>query len=1006
MKISKSWTLPALCSASISWQRWCLPCRRRISSKVTSFAGRRLGSVAVTVVLAVLSLAPPAEGWVRQSGPTAGVVVEEVAKESPAQKAGIEPGDLILSWSREAAPPANPQGAFGSIQSPFDLAAVEIEEAPRGVVTLSGRRGASTATWALPPGSSGLTVRPALSEELLALYEDGKKRITTKEIAAGVAAWRGAAEEAKEEGKRWLAAWFLSKVGSALGELLRWSEADAAYGEAVEQVEQGRLWAIAAHLLREWGATFEKRSEWSRAQDCFRRSLECDQKLASESLEIALSLHQMGGVARQRGELAKAGGYHRRSLAIRERLAPGSLEIASSLNNLGILASWRGDLATAEKYYRRSLAIREKLAPESFDVAASLNNLGVVAWKRGDLATAEEHYRRLLQIKEKLAPEVATSLPDMAAAEFGYFRRSLPLSLGPDDGDVAVAEGYFQRAVTILEKLGPTPPGLAEAQYNLGRAKRLQRRFATAAERLCRAVDTLEIQRGRLGGADTTVFGATSASYYAACVGARIESGKQEEAFRVLERGRARAFLEQLAERHDLAASELPAEIATRRKELASAYDETQAALSDLGPIHDRARLAELKDQLREIRSLQDELAVRMRRESPRYASLHEPQTLDLAAARRALDPGTVLLSYAVDEEATYLLVIQSARVRGKGITAFSLPVGEKDLRDAIATFRNLLQNPGSDRRALSAQAQKLYDLLLRPAERRLAGAARLLVSPDGPLHILPFAALVRRGSYLAEWKPIHSVLSASVYAEIGRSRRPSVGPARFPLAAFGAPIYPRLSKKRDEVPAANLEVATAVSRGLSLDPLPSSQQEVEGIASLFPEARTFLGSEATEESAKAIAPQARLLHFACHGLLDEHSPLDSALALTIPEKPAPGQDNGLLQAWEIFDSLRLDADLVTLSACDSGLGKEMGSEGLIGLTRAFQFAGARSVLASLWSVSDLSTADLMKRFYSHLRAGRTKDEALQAAQIALIRSPEFSHPYHWAAFQLVGDWK
>lgn len=982
---------------------------KSLLSKVTSFADRRLGSVAVTVGLAVLSLAPPAEGRVRQSGPTAGVVVERVAKESPAQKAGIEPGDLILSWSREAAPPANPQRAFGSIRSPFDLVAVEIEEAPRGAVTLSGRRGAGTATWTLPPGSSGLTVRPALSEELLALYEDGKKRITAKEIAAGVAAWRGAAEEAKEEGKRWLAAWFLSKVGSALGELLRWSEADAAYGEAIEQVEQGRLWAIAAHLLREWGATFEKRSEWSRAEGCFRRSLECDHKLASESLEIALSLHQMGGVARQRGELAKAGGYHRRSLAIRERLAPGSLEIASSLNNLGILASWRGDLATAEKYYRRSLAIREKLAAESFDVAASLNNLGVVAWKRGDLATAEEHYRRSLQIGEKPflnSPEV---LRDMAVPVFGYFERSLLLSLDariPDDGDVAVAERYFQRAVTILEKLGPAPPGLAEAQYNLGRAKRLQRRFATAAERLCRAVDTLEIQRGRLGGADTTVFGATSASYYAACVGARIESGKQEEAFRSLERGRARAFLEQLAERHDLAASELPAEIATRRKELASAYDETQSALSDLDPIHDKARLNELEDKLRDIRSLQDELAVRMRRESPRYASLHEPQTLDLAAARRALDPGTVLLSYAVDEDATYLLVIQSARVRGKGITAFSLPVGEKDLRAAIATFRNLLQNPGSDRRALSAQAQKLYDLLLRPAERRLAGAARLLVSPDGPLHILPFAALVRKGSYLAEWKPIHSVLSASVYAEIVRSRRPSVGPAQFPLAAFGAPVYPRLSKKRDEVPAANLEVATAVRRGLSLDPLPSSQQEVEGIASLFPEARTFLGSEATEEKVKAIASQARLLHFACHGLLDEHSPLDSALALTIPEKPAPGQDNGLLQAWEIFESLRLDADLVTLSACDSGLGKEMGSEGMIGLTRAFQFAGARSVLASLWSVSDVSTADLMNRFYGHLRAGTAKDEALQAAQVELIRSSEFSHPYYWAAFQLVGDWK
>jgi len=249
-------------------------------------------------------------------------------------------------------------------------------------------------------------------------------------------------------------------------------------------------------------------------------------------------------------------------------------------------------------------------------------------------------------------------------------------------------------------------------------------------------------------------------------------------------------------------------------------------------------------------------------------------------------------------------------------------------------------------------------------------------------------------------------VLSASVYAEIERSRRPSGDPAHFQLVAFGDPSYPPLYKERDAMPAAPLEIRTAVRRGLSLDSLPSSRKEIEGIASLFSEARTFLGSDATEEKAKAIAPQARFVHFACHGLLDERSPLDSALALTIPEKPAPGQDNGLLQAWEIFESVRLDADLVTLSACDSGLGKEMGSEGLIGLTRAFQYAGARSVLASLWSVADNSTAELMKRFYGYLRQGKSKDEALRAAQVELIHLPAFSHPYHWAAFQLVGDWQ
>ena len=148
------------------------------------------------------------------------------------------------------------------------------------------------------------------------------------------------------------------------------------------------------------------------------------------------------------------------------------------------------------------------------------------------------------------------------------------------------------------------------------------------------------------------------------------------------------------------------------------------------------------------------------------------------------------------------------------------------------------------------------------------------------------------------------------------------------------------------------------------------------------------------------------LIHYACHAVVNERFPLDSALAFTIPDKPREGQDNGLLQAWEIFEKVRIDADLVTLSACESGLGREMGGEGLIGLTRAFQYAGARSVLASLWKVEDKSTAELMKRFYGYVKAGRPKDEALRLAQIDLIRSADFSQPRDWAAFQLNGDWK
>lgn len=294
-----------------------------------------------------------------------------------------------------------------------------------------------------------------------------------------------------------------------------------------------------------------------------------------------------------------------------------------------------------------------------------------------------------------------------------------------------------------------------------------------------------------------------------------------------------------------------------------------------------------------------------------------------------------------------------------------------------------------------------------------MAAADRVLISPDAALHSLPFGALVRDAGrsggpprYFVEWKPLHTVVSATVYAELKKARRQGKV-TDLTLAAWGDPDYPAATRTPQAEDIRSPEIRAVLRRGYGLQPLPASRAEVQAIAKLYSKgARAYLGAEATEERAKALGQGVRYLHFAVHGLLDEQFPLNSALALAIPERPAEGQDNGLLQAWEIFEHVRIDADLVTLSACDTALGKEMGGEGLIGLTRAFQYAGARSVLASLWSVADTSTGELMTGLYGYLKSGSTKDEALRAAQLDLIRSRRFAHPFHWAAFTLTGDWR
>jgi CHAT domain-containing protein/Tfp pilus assembly protein PilF len=1124
------------------------------------------------LLVAALLVAGPVHGDDSQ----AGVVVEEVAEGSAAAKAGMQPGDVIISWARAPAPPANPQAAQGPIASPFDFRDVEVEQAPRGPLVLVGRRGQASMTWAFPPVPFGLQVRPVLPDSLLQLYQEAKELVAAKRPGEGADRRRRAAKEAEEQGNPSLSVWLLSRVADALTGPRAGAELDEVFTEAIQRVDAETQPTVAAQLLRRWADVFRTRSDWSRAADCDRRALALDERAGSESLRIAQDLNGLGLTEYRRPDLAAAERYFRQALAIQEKWAPGSLSVAGTLNSLGVLTQARDDAAGAEAYWRPALALRERWAPGSREVATSLNNLAIVAAGRWDLAAAEDYLRRSFAIAEKLAPGgvlVAANLNNLAgvisyrgdlAGGEEYYRRALaihekvnPGSLGvalassgvariiKERGDLATAEVYLQRALAIQEKLAPASlhlsntltdlgdlfarrgdltlaeeytrraygirealaaegsgvadslrvlgslaerrndlvaaaeyhrraqamneklapgsllgagslnalgivaakggdlaaaeayhqqaletrqkaaPGSAqeaESLHDLGLVYRRTGRVEAASGLLLRALDALESQNTKLGGTEDvrSGFAAGFGAYYHDAIITLIDLGRHSQALHVLERSRARSLLGLLAERDLLFTADLPRELAREKRLLDGDYDSVQAQIAKLSPANDAAEVQKLLARLRELRQKQEDMVARIRKASPRFASLKYPEPLDLAGVRSALDPGTAFLAYSVGTDQAVLFVVQPAGVPGAGLSVFALPVGEKVLRAKIDAFRSAIQRPlPSGRAALLAQARELYDLLVRPAQPQLAASRRLLVSPDGPLHSLPFAALVRQepvktgvqAEYLVEWKPLHVVASATVYAELRRSTREEPTPPGR-LVAFGDPQYPTLSK--DQADRIEDPDVRSVTRSFPLGPLPFTRNEVEDITGLFRDrSQKYLGPEATEERAKSLGKEARYVHFACHGFLDERFPLNSALALTIPETTAEVRDNGLLQAWEIFDQVRLDADLVTLSACNTGLGKEMGGEGLLGLTRAFHYAGARSVLATLWAVSDRSTPLLMKRFYGYLRAGRTRDEALRAAQMDLIRkessakgSVDLSHPIRWAAFQLSGDWR
>lgn len=804
---------------------------------------------------------------------------------------------------------------------------------------------------------------------------------------------------------------------------------------------RGDLDAAEAHLLRAqelfrrvapesfgYGMTFtnlgnvaKHRGDLAAAESWHRQALAHFERIGKEDGALAGCLQNLVGLAIERGDLATADDLLRRVLEIQERRGAGEWESWSALLILGSVASERGDLDAAEVHYRRALAMQEKKpSPDGSDLALSLGSLGELALLKRDFASARDYLRRAQEIRERLDPASLDSAEglrtlarleteeggDLARAE-ELLRRALAIveREAPESvqsslllrslGDVAGRRGrveealaLFRRALDLQDRIVPESMEMARTLNALGRAERQAGRAAEGSRDLCRAIDVLDSQRSRLGGTQEAraSFEATLGDYYHDCLEALVEAGRTAEAFHVLERSRARSFLALLAER-DVQPSDLPPELAAERGRVNAEYDRVQARLAALSAGRDDAEILRLTGELRDLRRRQEQVFDRIRRQSPRSAALEDPEPLDLAGAREALDPGTVLLEYAVGKERSWLFVV------GEDLSVFPLAVGAESLREQVEGFRLLLKDPGSGLAEIQDRARRLHDLLVLPAETRIAGAERILVSPDGPLHTLPFAALRRGDRYLVESKPIHNVLSATVYAELARSRRPR-RPEEERVAAFGDPVYRPLEPGAPADP----EVREAVRRGLALIPLPSSGREVKAIAELFPRAEVYLGSAATEGRAKALGTEARLVHFACHGILDERFPLNSALALT-----AEGRENGLLQAWEIFESVRLDADLVTLSACGTALGREMGGEGLVGLTRAFQYAGARSVLASLWSIADASTARFMKSFYGHLRSGKSKDEALRAAQVEQVRE---AHPFHWAAFQLTGDWR
>jgi CHAT domain-containing protein len=481
-----------------------------------------------------------------------------------------------------------------------------------------------------------------------------------------------------------------------------------------------------------------------------------------------------------------------------------------------------------------------------------------------------------------------------------------------------------------------------------GRIARMEGKEVIAEQLLREAVDVIEKQRssimseaGRIG------YVGDKQAIYQELVALLISGGRAAEAFEYVERSKSRALVDLLASNKEFSVPKDKEQVASMLKELETIEAE--------GKVIDISSMATEKASQRNIRSVQ--IKERIKNLTPELTSLVTVSIPPPSEIQSYIGNDETLVEYYYHGEDLYVFVLtkntlKAVKLDGKGI-----------LKD-IEQFRRLLQDPISTQ--YPELSQGLYQRLIKPIENLIA-TPKLIIVPHGILHYLPFNALNSGSNYLIDKYSISFLPSASVIKFLKqRQAQKNRQTLIFGNPDLGDPKYD----------------------------LKYAGEEAVAISNEMPNAKALLRKEATETNFKRFANQFGYIHFATHGMFESDSPLNSGLFLS-----RDVENDGLLSVNELY-SISLNADLVTLSACETALGKINAGDDVVGLQRGFLYAGANSIVASLWKVDDLATSQLMKEFYSNLKKTNKRD-ALREAQLAVKK--QYEHPYFWAAFQLTG---
>jgi CHAT domain-containing protein/Tfp pilus assembly protein PilF len=860
-------------------------------------------------------------------------------------------------------------------------------------------------------GNPAAAAAEKVLKEGVELYQQG----TAESLRKAIAKFEEALKLYREAGDRTQEAVTLNNIGLVYSNLGEKQKALEYLGQSLPVSRAVGDRSQEAITLSNIGSIYDYLGEKQKALEYYNQSLPLSRTTGDRSQE-AITLNNIGVVYLDLGEKQKALEYYNQSLPLRRVVGDRSGE-ATTLSNIGAVYNDLGEKQKALEYYSQSLPLSRAVGDRGGE-ASTLNNIGAVYNDLGEKQKALEYYSQSLTLRRAVgdAPGEAVTLSNIG-------------KVYSDLGENQKALEYYSQSLPLRRVVGARS-GEAITLSNISFAKRAQGNLTEALTNIEGSLKIIESLRTKVASPELrTSYFATVQNYYQFYIDLLMQlhktqpkSGYDTKAFEASERSRARSLLELLQEANADIRQGVAPELLQKERNLQQQLDALEKRRIEVlsRPNRTPAQEAELEQQRQTLIAQYQDIQTQIRTTSPRYAALTQPQPLTLTQIQQQiLDENTILLQYSLGKDRSYLWAVTKT-----SITSYELPT-TADIETAARNFRDAVTDPRyRDIRNRVAEANNaLSQIILQPVAAQL-GQKRLLIVGDGVLNYLPFAALSLPGKSGENGNPPlivdHEIVllpSASTLGILRQNYADRQPPTRT-LAILADPVFSGNDERIKNPSSATTEQAVESanpglnrSRGnnnVQFNRLKFTRQEAQIIQALVPansrtESLDFAASRATATSPNL--SQYKIVHFATHGLVNStHPELSGVILSLVDEKGNPL--NGFLRLTDIFN-LKLAANLVVLSACQTGLGQNIQGEGMVGLTRGFMYAGAQRVVVSLWSVDDEGTATLMSSFYQGmLQKGLTPAAALRAAQLEMLQQEQWHSPYYWAAFTLQGEWR